>query len=56
VSHGSSGSFLFDRPGIEYLCPAGHGTLHVSTAEPAAELQEWTDMDDQYRDLFRGKG
>lgn len=55
VTRGSSGSFLFDRPGVEYLCPAGHGTLYVSTAEPSQDSQEWSDVDDEYRNLFRGR-
>jgi hypothetical protein len=53
VTVGSRGSLLLDRPGIEFLCTRGHGTLTISdlntcTGEPA----RWTPAADSWREVF----
>ena len=50
---GSRGSLLLDRPGIEFLCTRGHGTLLLSdlktcTGEPA----RWIPAGDSWHEVF----
>lgn len=49
---GSFGSILFDRPGAEYICPAGHGQLYVPSPRPSDEGEErWTPSRGMWEEL-----
>ena len=57
VRIGSRSSLMLDRPGVEVLCPRGHGSLllHervVDTAEPAL----WTEFHESWKDCFAQGG
>jgi hypothetical protein len=57
VRIGSRSSIILDRPGVEVLCPRGHGSLLipepvVHAAEPAA----WTVFNESWKDCFTPGG
>jgi hypothetical protein len=50
---GSRSSVILDRPGVDFLCTRGHGTLRLSdltmcTAEP----YRWTPLDRSWQEVF----
>jgi hypothetical protein len=57
VRIGSRSSILLDRPGVEVLCPGGHGSLFVP--EPVihgAERPTWTAFDKSWTDCLEQGG
>jgi hypothetical protein len=53
VSLGRLGSILFELPATEYICPHGHGTLHVPEP-PINEMDgpKWKPQDDAWETLL----
>jgi hypothetical protein len=53
VRIGSRSSMILDRPGVEVLCPSGHGSLLIHEAlADAAEPALWTAFHESWRDCF----
>lgn len=53
MSVGTTASLLLDRPGVEFLCTRGHGTLLLSDLKTCtAEPSRWTPADYSWRQMF----
>ena len=53
VSDGSFGALLLDRPGVEYICPFGHGKLRVPEGQLAShDVDNWTEYADFWQELY----
>jgi hypothetical protein len=53
VTVGSRSSLILDRPGVDFLCTRGHGTLRLSDLTTCtAEPYRWTPLDHSWREVF----
>ncbi|HJT90192.1 MAG TPA: hypothetical protein VJ732_20115, partial [Bryobacteraceae bacterium] len=56
VTVGSRSSLILDRPGVQFLCTRGHGTLLLSDLRACTgERSRWTPADRSWQDLFAQK-
>jgi hypothetical protein len=57
VRFGSSSSVILDRPGVELLCPVGHGSLLIpDSVVHGAEPASWTPFDESWSGCFAQGG
>lgn len=57
VRFGSSSSVILDRPGVEFLCPLGHGSLSIpDSVVHGAEPASWTAFDESWSGCFAQGG
>ena len=54
VSQGSYSALLFDHPGLEYVCPYGHGKLLLEYWVSTEPVPTWTKYGNIWQELFRG--
>jgi hypothetical protein len=53
VTVGSRSSLILDRPGVQFLCTRGHGTLLLSDLRACTgERSRWTPADHSWREVF----
>jgi hypothetical protein len=53
VTVGSRSSLILDRPGVQFLCLRGHGTLLLSDLRACTgERSRWTPADRSWHDVF----
>lgn len=53
VTVGSRSSLILDRPGVDFLCTRGHGTLRLSDLTTCtAEPYRWTPLDHSWKEVF----
>jgi hypothetical protein len=53
VTVGSHSSLILDRPGVDFLCTRGHGTLRLSDLTTCtAEPYRWTPLDLSWKEVF----
>lgn len=53
VTVGSPSSLILDRPGVQFLCLRGHGTLLLSDLRACTgERSRWTPADRSWREIF----
>jgi len=53
VTVGSRSSLILDRPGVEFLCTRGHGTLRLSDLTTCTgEPYHWTPLDHSWQEVF----
>ena len=56
VTVGSHSSLILDRPGVDFLCTRGHGTLRLSDLTACTgEPYRWTPLDRSWREVFAGE-
>jgi hypothetical protein len=56
VSVGSRSSIILERPGVEFLCTRGHGTLVLSDLRTTTgEPWRWTPTDQSWQEVFTGE-
>jgi hypothetical protein len=53
LERGSYSALLLDHPGVEYVCPWGHGKLLVEVWVSEAPPPEWTEYGSFWQELFR---
>jgi hypothetical protein len=53
VEHGSYSALLLNHPGIEYICPYGHGKLLVEVWLANEQSPKWTTYGNLWQELFR---
>jgi hypothetical protein len=55
VTVGSPSSLILDRPGVQFLCRRGHGTLLLSDLRACTgERSRWTPADRSWEEVFLG--
>ncbi|HUI76866.1 MAG TPA: hypothetical protein VLY24_03095 [Bryobacteraceae bacterium] len=56
ITVGSRSSLILDRPGVEFLCTRGHGTLRLSDLTACTgEPYRWTPLDRSWQEIFVGE-
>lgn len=53
VDQGSYSALLLDHPGVEYVCPYGHGKLLVAVWVSDQTPPKWTEYGNFWQELFK---
>ena len=53
VDQGSYATLLFGRPGVEYVCPYGHGKLLIEVRVSSDVAPKWTRYGNIWQELFK---
>jgi hypothetical protein len=53
LDQGSYSALLLDRPGVEYVCPYGHGKLLIEIWVSTQPAPKWTKYGNFWQELFK---